>query len=407
MKNVDMSIDFCGFHCENPFLLSSSCIAGNEEMVARALEAGWAGVVFKTIGFYIPSEVSPRFDTIQKEGASFVGFRNLEQISDHPLEENLKALKHLKQRFPNKLIVASIMGETPEEWTKLATLSEEAGVDIIECNFSCPQMVKGDMGADVGVNEELVRSFWQAVRQGTTLPILAKMTPNITDMLVPTIAAMEGGATGLAAINTIKCITSVNDSNYIQPDVAGKSSVSGYSGKAVKPIALRFISDMASCPSLQDVPISGMGGVETWHDALEFLLLGASTVQVTTSVMQYGYRIIDDLLDGLMMYMKMHHIDGVKQLVGQSLQNLVTSDQLNRHTIAYPKWDMESCVGCGRCYISCQDGGHQAISWQRIKRLPSLIVQKCVGCQLCCLVCPVDAIHSGKRVEKERQQLIS
>ena len=299
------------------------------------------------------------------------------------------------------------MGETPEEWTKLATLSEEAGVDIIECNFSCPQMVKGDMGADVGVNEELVRSFCQAVRQGTTLPILAKMTPNITDMLVPAIAAMEGGATGLAAINTIKCITSVNDSNYIQPDVAGKSSVSGYSGKAVKPIALRFISDMASCPSLQDVPISGMGGVETWHDALEFLLLGASTVQVTTSVMQYGYRIIDDLLDGLMMYMKMHHIDGVKQLVGQSLQNLVTSDQLNRHTIAYPKWDMESCVGCGRCYISCQDGGHQAISWQRIKRLPSLIVQKCVGCQLCCLVCPVDAIHSGKRVEKERQQLIS
>ena len=407
MKNVDMSIDFCGFHCENPFLLSSSCIAGNEEMVARALEAGWAGVVFKTIGFYIPSEVSPRFDTIQKEGASFVGFRNLEQISDHPLEENLKALKHLKQRFPNKLIVASIMGETPEEWTKLATLSEEAGVDIIECNFSCPQMVKGDMGADVGVNEELVRSFCQAVRQGTTLPILAKMTPNITDMLGPAIAAMEGGATGLAAINTIKCITSVNDSNYIQPDVAGKSSVSGYSGKAVKPIALRFISDMASCPSLQDVPISGMGGVETWHDALEFLLLGASTVQVTTSVMQYGYRIIDDLLDGLMMYMKMHHIDGVKQLVGQSLQNLVTSDQLNRHTIAYPKWDMESCVGCGRCYISCQDGGHQAISWQRIKRLPSLIVQKCVGCQLCCLVCPVDAIHSGKRVEKERQQLIS
>ena len=407
MKNVDMSIDFCGFHCENPFLLSSSCIAGNEEMVARALEAGWAGVVFKTIGFYIPSEVSPRFDTIQKEGASFVGFRNLEQISDHPLEENLKALKHLKQRFPHKLIVASIMGETPEEWTKLATLSEEAGVDIIECNFSCPQMVKGDMGADVGVNEELVRSFCQAVRQGTTLPILAKMTPNITDMLVPAIAAMEGGATGLAAINTIKCITSVNDSNYIQPDVAGKSSVSGYSGKAVKPIALRFISDMASCPSLQDVPISGMGGVETWHDALEFLLLGASTVQVTTSVMQYGYRIIDDLLDGLMMYMKMHHIDGVKQLVGQSLQNLVTSDQLNRHTIAYPKWDMESCVGCGRCYISCQDGGHQAISWQRIKRLPSLIVQKCVGCQLCCLVCPVDAIHSGKRVEKERQQLIS
>lgn len=407
MKTIDMSIEFCGFHCENPFLLSSSCIAGNEEMVARALDMGWAGVVFKTIGFYIPDEVSPRFDTIQKEGASFVGFRNLEQISDHPLEENLTVLKHLKERFPNKLIIASIMGETPEEWKKLAALAEAAGVDMIECNFSCPQMVKGDMGADVGVNEALVRTFCQAVRKGTTLPVLAKMTPNITDMLIPAKAAIDGGATALAAINTVKSITSVQDNLFIQPSVAGKSSVSGYSGKAVKPIALRFLSDMASCPSLQHIPLSGMGGVETWHDALEFLLLGASTVQVTTSVMQYGYRIIEDLLDGLAMYMKQNHISHIQELIGKSLPNLVTSDKLNRHTIAYPKWNMEHCVGCGRCYVSCQDGGHQAIQWQPIKRIPSLIMNKCVGCQLCCLVCPTDAIHGGIRVEKETQQLIS
>ncbi|WP_196606838.1 NAD-dependent dihydropyrimidine dehydrogenase subunit PreA [Pectinatus frisingensis] len=397
---ADLAIDFCGIRCENPFFLSSSCIVGNEEMSARALEAGWAGLVFKTIGFYHPREVSPRFDIVNKEGTSFIGFRNLEQISDHSLEENLTALKNLKKRFPEKVIVSSIMGESAEEWQKLAALSEQAGVDIIECNFSCPQMAEEAMGADVGVNAALVKEYCQAVRAGTKLPILAKMTPNITDMTIPAIAAIDGGADGLAAINTIKSIINVDYNGKIQPDIAGRSCVSGYSGKAVKPIALRFISDMASCTELKNVPISGIGGIETWQDALEFILLGSQTVQVTTSVMQYGYRIVEDMIDGLSEYMLENNVKTLSDLVGISLQNLVPTNELERDTIVYPVVDNSKCVGCGRCYIACDDAGHQAVSWEKKKRMPELIKEKCVGCHLCRLVCPVEAIGSSIREKK-------
>jgi len=399
-KKIDLSIDFCGVHCENPFLLSSSCIVGNEEMSARALQSGWAGLVFKTIGFYHPEEVSPRFDIVNKEATSFIGFRNLEQISDHSLEENLIALKNLKKRFPNKVIISSIMGQSEQEWQELARLSEAAGVDIIECNFSCPQMAAEAMGADVGVNPELVAKYCAATRRGTKLPILAKMTPNITDMTIPAIAAIQNGADGLAAINTIKSITNIDYKKKILPSVAGKSCISGYSGKAVKPIALRFVSDMANCLQLKNVPISGIGGIETWQDALEFILLGSQTVQVTTSVMQYGYRIVEDMIDGLAEYMRENNINALNELVGASLVNLVSSQELERDSIVYPYFASEKCVGCGRCYIACQDAGHQAIDWEHKKRQPSLITDKCVGCHLCRLVCPTEAIGISQRQKK-------
>lgn len=399
-KKIDLSIDFCGVHCENPFLLSSSCIVGNEEMSARALQSGWAGLVFKTIGFYHPEEVSPRFDIVNKEATSFIGFRNLEQISDHSLEENLIALKNLKKRFPNKVIISSIMGQSEQEWQELARLSEAAGVDIIECNFSCPQMAAEAMGADVGVNPELVAKYCAATRRGTKLPILAKMTPNITDMTIPAIAAIQNGADGLAAINTIKSITNIDYKKKILPSVAGKSCISGYSGKAVKPIALRFVSDMANCLQLKNVPISGIGGIETWQDALEFILLGSQTVQVTTSVMQYGYRIVEDMIDGLAEYMRENNINALNELVGASLVNLVSSQELERDSIVYPYFASEKCVGCGRCYIACQDAGHQAIDWEHKKRQPSLITDKCVGCHLCRLVCPTEAIGIRQRQKK-------
>ncbi|MBB5336909.1 NAD-dependent dihydropyrimidine dehydrogenase subunit PreA [Pectinatus brassicae] len=399
-KKIDLSIDFCGIHCENPFLLSSSCIVGNEEMSARALQSGWAGLVFKTIGFYHPEEVSPRFDIVDKEATSFIGFRNLEQISDHSLEENLTALKNLKKRFPNKVIISSIMGQSEQEWQELARLSEAVGVDIIECNFSCPQMAAEAMGADVGVNPELVAKYCAATRRGTKLPILAKMTPNITDMTIPAIAAIQNGADGLAAINTIKSITNIDYKKKILPSVAGKSCISGYSGKAVKPIALRFVSDMANCLQLKNVPISGIGGIETWQDALEFILLGSQTVQVTTSVMQYGYRIVEDMIDGLAEYMRENNINALNELVGASLVNLVSSQELERDSIVYPYFASEKCVGCGRCYIACQDAGHQAIDWEHKKRQPSLITDKCVGCHLCRLVCPTEAIGISQRQKK-------
>ncbi|MFT8889513.1 NAD-dependent dihydropyrimidine dehydrogenase subunit PreA [Ethanoligenens sp.] len=397
----DLSISFCNVPCENPFFLSSSCVAGNYDMCSRALEAGWGGIVFKTIGFYQANEVSPRFDTLAHGGVPFGGFRNLEQISDHPLEENLDVLHRLKQAYPQKVLVASIMGETEDEWTKLAKLSEQAGVDLLECNFSCPQMTVKSMGSDVGQSEELVETYCRAVRKGTKLPILAKMTPNIGNMEPVAIAAIRGGADGIAAINTIKSITRLDVAHFnAYPDVDGQSSVSGYSGKAVRPIALRFVNDLARHPQLQNVPISGIGGIETWRDALEFILLGASNVQVTTAVMEYGYRIIDDMLDGLSEYMEEKEISQLSGLVGRALPHIVPSNALRRDYRVLPTFDHAACVGCGRCFLSCRDGAHQAIAWEKGPRKPHLLEEKCVGCHLCTLVCPTQAISPGKRVAK-------
>ncbi len=397
----DLSIDFMGVRCENPFFLSSSIVAGSYEMCAKAFDMGWAGAVYKTIGFIKPEETSPRFDAVQKEGTPFVGFKNLEQISDHSLEENLLELARLKKDYPSKVLVASIMGENDDEWTELARLVTEAGADIIECNFSCPQMVGEGLGSDVGQNPEPVRRYTECVKKGTPLPVLAKMTPNIGNMEIPAIAAVEGGADGIAAINTIKCISGF-DLESMQPHnaVSGKTSVSGYSGKAVKPIALRFIHDMAKCAQLKGVPLSGIGGIETWRDAAEFIALGCENIQITTAVMQYGYRIIDDLISGIKAYMKRRGINELKELVGQGLASIAAPEELDRGTVTYPVFNRKECIGCGRCYISCRDGGHQAIAIGADGK-PTLIAKKCVGCHLCGLVCPMSAIGKSKRVRKK------
>ncbi|MDR3586716.1 MAG: NAD-dependent dihydropyrimidine dehydrogenase subunit PreA [Desulfosporosinus sp.] len=397
---VDLGIEFCGVPCENPFFLSSSVVASNYEMVARAFSSGWAGAAFKTIGTFVPQEVSPRFSTIRKEGNSFIGFKNIEQISDHSLEENLAYLRRLKQDFPHKILIASILGQNEAEWTFLARQVTEAGVDIIECNFSCPHMTGEGLGSDVGQNPDLVALYTAATRQGTHLPVLAKMTPNLGNMEMPALAAMENGATGIAAINTIKSIMNIHLDDYIsEPQVDGKSCVGGYSGKTVKPIALRFIHDLKKHPGLKDAPISGMGGIETWRDAAEFIALGCTNLQVTTSVMQYGYRIIDDLIDGLSSYLGEKGFSSLQEMVGMALPNLVPADELNRHSIVYPKFDRSLCLGCGRCYLSCWDGGHQALAREGATGKPILNPKMCVGCQLCSVVCPVGAISAGKRVE--------
>jgi dihydropyrimidine dehydrogenase (NAD+) subunit PreA len=400
-EEVDLSIDFCGIHCENPFFLSSSVVGSNYEMVAKAFDMGWAGVAFKTIGMFVPKEVSPRFTALSKENMPFVGFKNIEQISDHTLEENIQFLKQLKKGYPSKIIVASIMGQNEEEWTKLARLMTDAGADIIECNFSCPHMTSKGVGSDVGQNPDLVALYTKATRKGTHLPILAKMTPNIANMEIPAMAAMKAGATGIAAINTIKSIMNVNLFNFAsEPNVEGKTSVGGYSGKAVKPIALRFVYDMKNCDDLKNAPISGMGGIETWKDAAEFLALGCGNLQITTSVMQYGYRIIDDLINGMKLYLSSQGYKNVSEIVGKALSNIVPADKLERDSICYPRFDREQCLGCGRCYLSCYDGGHQAIRVDEKTRKPILIADKCVGCQLCVTVCPAEAAISGKRVKK-------
>lgn len=403
---ADLSIDFLGVKCENPFFLSSSIVAGSYEMCAAAFEAGWAGAVYKTIGFLQPNEVSPRFSVNATSKNKFIGLQNLEQISDKPLEENLLTFKKLKESYPSKIIVASIMGQTDEEWTKLASLCEEYKADIIECNFSCPHMSGDGLGSDVGQKPELVKHYTECVRKGTSLPILAKMTPNISHMEVPAIAAIEGGADGIAAINTIKSIVGIDLKTMSPfPIINGNSSVAGYSGKAVKPIALRFIHDMILNDKLKDVAFSGMGGIETWRDALEFILLGCGNIQVTTSVMEYGYGIIDDMISGLSNYMSENGINRIDELKGRALSHVKPTDELDRQTVVYPVINKETCIGCGRCFVSCKDAGHQAISFDNETRTPKIIANKCVGCHLCKLVCPTNSITDSKRVRKKQEVL--
>ena len=394
--------ELCGIPLENPFLLSSSVVASTYDMCARAFEAGWAGAAFKTICTLDIHEASPRFSAISGDNGAIIGFKNIEQLSDHSVAENMEIFRRLKEKYPSKFILASIMGQNEEEWETLARQCEENGADAIELNFSCPNMAEGGLGSDIGQVPALVERFTAAARRGAKIPILAKLTPNVASMRPAGEAALRGGADGLAAINTIKSIMSVNPHTYISsPAVHGMSAVGGYSGCAVKPVALRFIAELAQDEALSSMHLSAMGGVESWSDALEFILFGAGSIQVTTAVMQFGYRIIDDLKSGLNYYLAEKGFSSVKEATGLALSSLSeTTDVLERDTVIFPKFLKEKCIGCGRCMISCADGGHQAIRLGDDRR-PQLNGKNCVGCHLCLLVCPQKAIIPGlKRIRK-------
>ena len=393
-----LNTDFCGIPLENPFLLSSSVVASTYDMCARAFEAGWAGAAFKTICSMDIHEASPRFSAIKGISGEITGFKNIEQLSDHSVAENMAIFRKLKQNYPTKFILASIMGKDEAEWEELAGLCEENGADAVELNFSCPNMAEGGLGSDIGQVPELVERFTRAAKRGCKIPVLAKLTPNVASMIPAGEAAKRGGADGLAAINTIKSITGVNPHTLVAaPAVRGRSALGGYSGNAVKPIALRFIAELASDSKLVGMHISGMGGIETWQDALEFILLGSGSVQVTTAVMQYGYRIIDDLTSGLNYYLAEKGYNSVRELVGLAADTVSAStDVLERDTVLFPKFDHTKCISCGRCFISCSDGGHSAITRDGDGK-PKLDGSKCVGCHLCLLVCPEKAIGTAKK----------
>ena len=395
-----LACDLCGVPMENPFLLGSSVIASTYEKCARAFEAGWAGASFKTVTRLEIQEASPRYSAVTGSDGGIVGFKNIEQLSENSVAENMEIFRRLKQNYPTKVIVASIMGRAEAEWGELARMCQDNGADVVELNFSCPNMVEGDMGAAIGQSPELVERFTAAAKKACSIPVLSKLTPNVEYMNPAAAAALRGGADGLTAINTIRSIVGINLHTYVSsPAVRGMSAIGGYSGNAVHPIALRFIGELGLDPQLKGMHLSAAGGVETWIDALEFLLLGASSVQVTTAVMQYGYRIVEDLISGLNLYLTEKGFSSVREVVGQGLSSLsASSSPLERQSVVFPVFLRERCVGCGRCVLSCADGGHEALYLNQERR-PVLNGKKCVGCHLCRIVCPERAIAaSPKRI---------
>lgn len=401
---ADLSMDFCGIRFENPFCLSSSPVSNNAEMCARAFDAGWGGIVYKTLGLETSFKVimpSPRLSVYNYGDKRFVGLQNAEQITDRPIKDNIRDIAWLKKNYPKKILISSIMGYEDKDWIELAKMSEDAGADMLELNFSCPQMAHPSAGHRTGQDFHAVATFTEVVKKASKLPVMAKMTPNITDMVPVALAAKEGGADAISAINTIKAITDIDINNFNPlPNIHGQSSATGFSGPSVKPVAMRFVSDLYNSKQL-GLPISAVGGIETWIDALHFLLLGATNLQVTTGILRYGYRIVEDMIEGLSDYMLERNIKSLDEIIGKAAQKLTDPSNFETRYQVVSVIDETKCIGCGQCYISCHDGANQAIKFDSFKRKASVEEERCVGCLLCKHVCPVWDCISYKEVDTQ------
>lgn len=375
---------------ENPFMLSSSVVSSSYEKIARAFAFGWAGAVMKTITYINITEFSPRYDVIKDRIGTFTEFKNIEQLSQNTPEHDMDVIHKLKKNYPNKIVIASIMGRNEKEWAKLAKMAQSAGADAVELNFSCPNMEEKDTGSAIGQNPAAVYKFTKVVKKAIKIPVLAKLTPNVVNMYDAAKAAHDAKADGISAINTIKSIMTPRGKkcNAI-------SCVGGLSGAGVKPIGLRFIAEIRGCKEFNKMYISAIGGIESPRDALDYLSLGANNLQITTAVMQYGYRIIEPLINGLLYYMECNHIKKVSDIEPLGIKNIKPLDCVERGYVIYPKFDRSKCIKCGRCYISCQDGGHAAIV-RDANGWPVCDLKKCVGCHLCTFVCPQQAITTSK-----------
>jgi dihydropyrimidine dehydrogenase (NAD+) subunit PreA len=386
----DLGVTIAGIRSPNPFWLASAPPTNSGDQVQRAFDAGWGGAVWKTLGTPIQN-VSSRFGGYSIGGVRGAGFNNIELITDRPLESNLKEIAETKRKWPNHAMVVSLMVETRDEWREIIKRSIDAGADGIELNFGCPHgMCERGMGSAVGqeptVNERI--TAWAV--EFSTVPVLVKLTPNVANILPHGMAAKRGGAHGVSLINTIKSIIGVDIDRFVpEPRVAGRSTNGGYCGAAVKPIALHMVAELARHREF-GLPISGIGGVRNWRDAVEFLLLGASGVQVCTEVMLRGFRVVDDLRDGLEEYMRTHGFNRVDEMVGKAVPNFVEWGDLDLNHETVAKIDASKCIGCQLCVAACRDGAHQCIHPQEGTRVPRVDEAECVGCNLCAIVCPAE-----------------
>jgi len=418
---ADLSINFAGVKSPNPFWIGSGPPGNSAHQCHRAFEAGWGGVVWKTIGEPIVNQ-SSRYSALHLNGQKIVGFNNIELISDRSPETNFREIREVKDRWPDRVIVASLMVETREQWHEFIRRSEDAGADAIECNFGCPHgMCERGMGSAVGQNPEVIKTIAGWCKEVAKIPVIVKLTPNITDVAMPGRAAKIGGADAVSLINTINSITQVNlDTFCPEPYVDNFSSHGGYCGPAVKPIALNMVETIANDPEIgHNFPISGIGGINTWRDAAEFIALGATSVQVCTAVMHKGFRIVADMAEGLSDYLDSKGMTSLEELRGRALPSIKRWENLNLNYARVAKIDYDKCIGCNLCHIACEDGAHQCIDLRNPdalgiglgpgrlpgKDIPKVREEDCVGCNLCSLVCPVENCITMEEVDTGKDSM--
>lgn len=392
---ADLTTDFIGIKSPNPFWLASAPPTDKEYNVRRAFEAGWGGVVWKTLGEEGPPVVNvngPRYGVIYGADRRVLGINNIELITDRDLHTNLEEIKRVKSDYPDRAIIVSIMVPCEEEaWKAILPLVEDTGADGIELNFGCPHgMSERGMGAAVGQVPEYIEMVTRWCKKYYSKPVIVKLTPNITDVRQPAAAARRGGADAVSLINTINSITSVNlDSMSPEPSIDGKGTHGGYCGPAVKPIAMSMVSEIARFEETKGMPISGIGGVTTWRDAAEFITLGCGNVQVCTAVMTYGFKIVQEMISGLSQWMDEKGHTSIQDFMGAAVPNTTDWQYLNLNYIAKAVINQDDCISCGRCYAACEDTSHQAIAMSQ-DRTFTVIDEECVACNLCVDVCPVE-----------------
>ena len=393
---ADLSTDFLGIRSPNPFWLASAPPTDKAYNVNRAFEAGWGGAVWKTLGEDPPivNVNGPRYGAMHGNDRRVLGFNNIELITDRPLGTNLAEIRQIKRDWPDRALIVSVMLPMREEsWAKYVPMIEDTGADGLELNFGCPHgMSERGMGSAVGQVPEYIELAAQWCKKYARVPVIVKLTPNITNILPAAKAAKSGGADAVSLINTLNSIMRVDyDTLTIFPATDGKGSHGGYCGPAVKPIALHMVAEIARSRETAGLPISGIGGITDWRDAVDFLALGASTVQVCTAAMVYGFKIIDDLVDGLAHFLDRKGMASVRDLVGKAVPSVTDWQYLNLNHVDKAWIDQDLCIKCGRCHIACEDTSHQAItaSVNGVRRF-EVIDAECVGCNLCVSVCPVE-----------------
>lgn len=393
---ADIRNDFLGIRSPNPFWLASAPPTDKAYNVVRAFKAGWGGAVWKTLGEDPPivNVNGPRYGAIHGPDRQLLGFNNVELITDRPLEVNLREIKEVKRAWPDRAMVVSLMVPCEEgAWRKILPLVEDTGADGVELNFGCPHgMSERGMGSAVGQVPDYVEMVARWCKRHTRMPVIVKLTPNITDVRFPARAAQKGGADAVSLINTISSIVGVDlDRMAPEPATDGKGTHGGYCGPAVKPVALNMVAEIARDPETRGLPISGIGGITTWRDGVEFMALGAGNVQVCTAAMTYGFRIIDDLTAGLRNWMDEKGYATLDDFVGRAVPNVTDWQYLNLNYVVKARIDQDLCIKCGRCHIACEDTSHQAItSMVNGRRHFEVIDEECVGCNLCVTVCPVE-----------------